>query len=109
MIDLGWLSPHGELTECEVMDHVAVARELVETYKYEAESYRWDDALMAAGWVHITRSLLMGQFMIYWSRALTEEQKNYLRKNVFIPENKERIQNWNWYEWECEEEGWNLY
>lgn len=93
MIPFGWLSPAGEMVECEFMEHGAMADKLVGKYKYPTtpeDYYRSDDVLMRNGWVHITMSIFDHKFRIYWDKFLTEPQKSYL-KPIFA-ENKEDIE-----------------
>ncbi len=82
MLNLGWLSPNGELIKCDFMDHSKVADELVEKYKYPStreDYYRSDDVLMRNGWVHITMSMFNHKLHIYWDKYLTDLQKIYLK------------------------------
>lgn len=72
----GWLSPTGEFIECDVCDHVYIARELT------GEGYHADDTLLKRGYVQISRSL-MGNYeqKIYYDlhHNLTPEQTRFLR------------------------------
>lgn len=71
----GWLSPTGEFTECDVCDHIYIARQLT------GEDYRADVTLLARGWVQISRSLMTHEQAIYWDlhHNLTPEQTRFLR------------------------------
>ena len=72
----GWLSPTGEFIECDVCDHLDVARELT------GEGYHADDTLLKRGYVQISRSLMGNrEYKIYYDlhHNLTTEQIRFLR------------------------------
>lgn len=79
----GWLSPTGELIECEIRDHVETAHMLCEKLGYVcADYYHPDDTLLAHRWVHITRlSFFSHNYMIFHdvNQGYTPEQIRYLR------------------------------
>lgn len=81
-LPLGWLSPTGELVECSLYDHIAVAEEIIEAYKYPDSAGPEDDYLISLGWVHISMSLMGEQgYSIYWntSQHLSNEQFEFLQ------------------------------
>lgn len=72
----GWLSPTGEFIECDVFDHIYVARQLTH------DGYHADDILLKRGYVQISRSLMGNreQAIFYDLRhTLTPEQVRFLR------------------------------
>lgn len=78
----GWLSPTGELIRCSMYDHITVAEEIIEKYKYSNFAGPEDDYLIRLGWVHISLSLMGEQgYSIYWntSRHLSNEQFAFLQ------------------------------
>lgn len=77
--ETGWLAPDGTFFQCDVMDHIAVADELVEKFGYHDINCRNDDILMNHGWVHISISFFCHEFRIYWDKHLTELQKSFLK------------------------------
>lgn len=83
---LGWLSPDGELVECNSFDHIAAASEICDKLSYSYTNARGnapDDVLLAHGWLHLTYSLLDHEYRIYYAYfnhvRLTEAQKAYIR------------------------------
>ena len=72
---LGWLSPDGELVECNSFDHISSACEICGNAP--------DDVLLAHGWLHLTYSMLDHEYRIYYAYfnhvRLTEAQKAYIR------------------------------
>lgn len=72
----GWLSPTGEFIECDVYNHIYVARQLTH------DGYHADDILLKRGYVQISRSLMGNreQAIFYDLRhTLTPEQVRFLR------------------------------
>jgi hypothetical protein len=72
----GWLSPTGEFIECDICDHIYIAKELT---KEECEA---DDILLKRGYVKISRSLMGNREQkIYYDLHynLTPEQIRFLR------------------------------
>ena len=72
----GWLSPTGEFTECDVCEHVTIAKQLTK------EGYHADDILLKRGYVQISRSLTgCREQRIYYDihHSLTTEQIKFLR------------------------------
>lgn len=72
----GWLSPTGEFIECDVCDHIYIARELTE------EEYNANGVLLKRGYVQISRSLMGNREQkIYYDlhHNLTLEQIRFLR------------------------------
>lgn len=88
MFIIGWLSPEGKMYDCEYMDHIDEASEIIKEYNYES-SNRPDDILMNHGWVHLTRisfCVPFPQWGIFWKdpwwHHLTEAQKFFLKPYV---------------------------
>ena len=82
---LGWLSPDGELVECNSFDHISSASEICDKIGYSYTNARGnapDDVLLAHGWLHLTFSLLDHEYRIYYAYfnhvRLTEAQKAYI-------------------------------
>ena len=77
----GWLSPNGELFECNCWEHDETARKLVGKFRYsEIEKRHADDNLMSRGWVYIGISCFMcHEWRIGWKNFLTEPQKQFLK------------------------------
>lgn len=80
---LGWLSPDGELVECNSFDHIYSASEICDKLGYSYTNARGnvpDDVLLAHGWLHLTYSLLDHEYRIYYAYfnhvRLTEAQKS---------------------------------
>ena len=82
-LQTGWLSPSGDFYPCEEFDHYGKAEELIHVYGYTLLPHMrrgWpDEYLRGRGWVHITRSFMTHEYMIFWDMPLTEVQKNFLR------------------------------
>lgn len=76
----GWLAPNGTLYNCDICDHFYLASKIVKIFDYNFNSTESnEDLLLKHGWVRITRSLMSGEYVIYWDNFLTEYQKNYLK------------------------------
>lgn len=89
---LGWLSPSGELWECEYYEHNATAEEICEklNISYNSYIYRWkDDALYALGWCKLAIDSLGNKkyYWVRWERPLTAYQRYFL-KEYFENENE---------------------
>lgn len=97
-IEMGWLSPEGELIEAGYLYHISVADEIVEK-RYSTlyvEDGAPDDWLINHGWVHISRLVMLGyKYIITWNfiHHLTQAQKEWLKPRV--------EENWNWIEDFC--------
>ena len=83
---LGWLSPDGELVECNSFDHISSASEICDKLGYSYTNARGntpDDVLLAHGWLHLTYSMLDHEYRIYYAYfnhvRLTEAQRAYIR------------------------------
>lgn len=77
---IGWLAPSGLLYECEIYEHYYLASKIIHDFNYSFSSTESDeDLLLKCGWARITRSLMSGEYVIYWDNFLTDYQKNYLR------------------------------
>ena len=102
--ETGWLGPDGTFVQCNTMEHIAVARNLVEKFGYQDFDISCDEVLMNHGWVHITISMLFGhEFHIYWAKHLTEVQKQFLRP--YFEQDYMPISRTTRYDWEYEIEG----
>ena len=78
-MQLGWLSPGGEMIEAGYLDHIAVADDIaLKYYQVDETDDLPDEFLMDHGWVHITISIFDGQYHIMWYHHLTDNQKQYL-------------------------------
>lgn len=82
----GWLSPMGELHECDSYSHYENARGIVDSYNYPTlngatlNRRSADDTLMEHGWVYIgISSFLFHGWRIRWDKFLTPYQINFLR------------------------------
>lgn len=108
MIELGWLSPSGEMHECGYMEHMAVAQDLAEKLGWHEldenmNRVHADDFLMQHGWVHITRSAFFGhEYFLLHDKHYTQAQKDWLKPRV--EENWEWIEKLSQMEWEEENE-----
>ena len=79
-LNTGWLSPVGDLFECDYFDHTGAAQQLMEEFGYVGLMNRADDVLLSNGWVKISMSLLgRKEWAICWEKFLTEWQKSALR------------------------------
>lgn len=98
MIKTGWLSPTGEWHPCEVYDHIAVAKKLLNDYGSRA-----DDKLIAKGWVKISISNWpTKRWSIWWRRFyLTPEQKQFLEP-YFAPDSELPVNDFERDYWEEE-------
>ena len=93
----GWLSPTGEFIECNVCDHIDIARKLT------GEGYDADDILLRGGYVKISRSFMgMREQTIYYDvhHILTPEQIRFLRP--YFEENDIPMDNLAQMRWNCE-------
>ena len=89
---LGWLSPEGEIIECESMEHLRVAKNLIEMRYHELEDCAPDEYLMNHGWAHLTRYCMIShEFLVFWKYGshLTNAQREFLRPIV--------KDNWEWF------------
>lgn len=78
-LSIGWLSPDGDIYECEPYDHIELAANICRKFGYEQYG-ALDDILLKHSWVHITFSFApYRRFHIYWDKFLTEPQKQYLK------------------------------
>ena len=76
----GWLSPIGDLFECDTYTHCRTAREIVYKFGYAWGEYKSaDNCLMAKGWAYIGISEFDYEWRIGWGKFLTEYQKNFLK------------------------------
>ena len=79
----GWLSPSGELFECEYYEHNATAEEICQklNISYNHYSYRGkDDALLSLGWCKLAISSLGDKkYWVHWERPLTAYQRYFLK------------------------------
>ena len=76
----GWLAPSGLLYECEIYEHYYLASKIIHDFNYSFNSTESDeDLLLECGWARITRSLMSGEYVIYWDNFLTDYQKNCLK------------------------------
>ena len=84
---IGWLSPDGDIYECEPYDHIETAANICYKFGYE-QSGALDDILLKHSWVHISFSFVpYRRFYIEWDKFLTEPQKSFLRpyfENGFV-------------------------
>ena len=106
-MNLGWLSPTGEFIQCALMDHLSVAREIADELNYpkyddiKDKLLHPDEQLLRNGWVHITRFQLGAhEYVVYWQRHLTQEQKRYLEP--FFNDDNSLIDRLSRFEWEEE-------
>lgn len=98
---IGWLSPSGELHECNAYGHLQLAYELV---KGKIPRNVADQYLLEHGWVVIYR----GEFFdhdwhICWTRFLSENQISFLRPIFENPINN--IDSMCIENWTCEVKG----
>ena len=98
MIEMGWLSPEGELIEAGYMDHISIADKIVEQryLTLYLEDGAPDGWLIDHGWVHISRLIMFEHkyiIMWYFHGHLTQAQKDWLKPRV--------EQNWNLIENYC--------
>ena len=98
MIEMGWLSPEGELIEADYLNHIHVADEIIEK-RYSTlyiENGAPDEWLIEHGWIHISRQVMLGhKYIIMWNflKPLTQAQKTWLKPRV--------EENWEWIEQFC--------
>lgn len=80
---LGWLSPNGELFECNYYEHIATAEKIIDKLNISYNSFRYsgkDDALLSLGWCKLTLSSLGNkQYHVHWERPLTTYQRYFLK------------------------------
>lgn len=79
----GWLSPSGDLFECDYYEHSATAEEICEKYNIAYNKNTFvprDDALFSVGWCKLAISSLGNkQYLVYWERPLTSYQRYFLK------------------------------
>ena len=100
MKKLGWLSPTGELLECNAYDHIVLADYLVNKLNYTSVDYNSnEDLLLDMGWVQISICALTHRYAIWWahSHILTREQKDFL--NTYF-ENRDSVLAGSYMQWE---------
>lgn len=82
-IKLGWLSPTGEMIECNAYEHISTAYDILEkNYDMGSVFNNPDDKLVNLGWVHICRGAILDHnYHFFWNmnRFLTPEQIQYLK------------------------------
>lgn len=80
----GFLSPTGEFYPCDYMEHMTVAKEILETLYPDEWFIDPEDILRRNGWVDIHKSLPTKQYSFYWDPRgnLTPEQKHIIRPIV---------------------------
>lgn len=94
-MELGWLSPTGEMIEADYMQHYSTAMDLCDRYYSLHDNPEADDILMERGWVHITMTTLIEHgYMILWHNHLTASQKHYLKPLVEA--------DWDWINRSCQ-------
>lgn len=77
----GWLSPNGDLWECNTFNHISKADEIINKYHYPTINHRSsDEVLMFYGWVHISISQIDHKYRIWWDKFLTPNQINFLKQ-----------------------------
>jgi len=78
-LQVGWLAPDGDMYECDLYDHIEMAKEICKKFGYEGYK-SVDDILLSHSWVHITCSLApYRKFYIEWNKFLTEPQIQFLK------------------------------
>lgn len=76
---IGWLSPDGDIYECEPYDHLESAANICRKLGYK-EYGAVDDTLLNHSWVHISFSFApYRRFYIDWEKFLTKPQKLFLK------------------------------
>lgn len=99
----GFLSPTGELIECQYMEHYAIAQEICD--KNGWISWHPIDALEARGYVHLTSTRLLGhEYFVIWDRPLTPEQIHFLKPIFETPDEELYIPIEKMSRWHFEEE-----
>ena len=95
-MELGWLSPNGELIKADYMSHMIIADKICKQYYPNVDPVWSDEFLMKQGWVHITMTTFIEHaYHILWDYNvyLTQAQKNYLKPIVEL--------NWAWISDSC--------
>ena len=76
---IGWLSPTGDLIECDGHAHVVKAMELAKRYYEPKENVRADDTLLQHGWVRISKLTYNDKgLMFFMPERLTSIQRVFL-------------------------------
>lgn len=81
-IKLGWLSPTGEMIECNAYGHIQAAYDILDKNYDMGCVLNPDDVLVGLGWVHICRGAILDHnYHFFWNvnRFLTLEQIQYLK------------------------------
>ena len=77
---IGWLSPSGELVECNGYAHLDMARKITKELHIYNEDEQADDTLLRYGWVRISRLVLVDKGITFWlPLRITPYQRSFLR------------------------------
>jgi len=82
----GYMSPSGEFFYADYLEHWALADEICDWFHYESNNDP-QAVLLEHGWVHLTRSTIMGCMVIGYGK-LTDIQKIELKpllENLSLP------------------------
>ena len=85
-VPTGWLSPEGQLYECDYFEHLSLAREIAEKIgaSYE-ELYLADKYLLNNGWVHLSITMFLGHgWLVTFPEigTISQEQRQFLKPYV---------------------------
>ena len=81
----GFVAPDRDFFPCDYMEHWDMARKICSWYKYDDSMRDPETIIEEKGWIHITRSTLMGCLMIMGERRWTEAQIEAIRPLVENP------------------------